>query len=196
MTLKYMTALILFACSLFASGCATVLTVANPPITETRHGDTLQGDPIGFNYAMTEEKNDLVLQKQPVCQQKIQLVNVKRKRLHGIIPAVIEMPFFGLGLLDIVVAGTITRGTIDEEPGDIINGSWITSCGKFQPAVNQEVLIQYPVSVTVKDVKTDEAGRISMKDLRPSNPRDHQFTIFVREKTGLSYVKTYDKTTW
>ncbi|MBU1170819.1 MAG: hypothetical protein KKD44_14755 [Proteobacteria bacterium] len=196
MTPRHLITLILFLSCLYTSGCATVLTTAYPPIHETRHGESIQGDTIGFSYAVTEEKNDLVLHKQPVCRQNIQLVNIKRKQLHGVIPAVLEMPFFGLGLLDLVVAGVYTRATVDEEKGDTIPGVEVSICGDYQIAPGQAVLIQYPGSVTFKNIQTNDVGKILLKDILPSNAQDRRFTIFVKEPTGLSYVKTYDKTMW
>jgi hypothetical protein len=196
MRLRQFTLFSLLVASLYVSGCATALTVAHSPISETLHGDTVTGDPVGFNYAVSEEKNDLLLQKQPLCGQKIQLVEVKRKQLHGVIPAIVEMPLFGLGLLDLVVAGVYTKATVVETPGPFTDGPEVSICGDFEPASEQEVFVQYPVSITSKTVITDDKGRIPYKTIKPVNSRDRQFTVFIRENTGLTYVKTFENVSW
>jgi hypothetical protein len=196
MTIKSFNTLILVSLCFFVSGCATVLTTAYKPVKETRHGETLVGDQVGFNYSLNEEKDDLLLLKQPLCRENIQMIKVERKQLHGVIPAVLEMPFFGLGLLDLVVAGVITRASVEEKPGDIVPGPKVDACGEHQPAALQSLVVQYPISLTVMDATTDQSGRIPLKLLKPADSRDRQFTIYVREETGLSYVKTFDAGSW
>ncbi|GAB6096727.1 hypothetical protein JCM14469_29800 [Desulfatiferula olefinivorans] len=196
MTFKTISTLFLVSLCFFVSGCATVLTTAYKPINETRHGDTVVGDQIGFSYAISEEKQDLLLLKQPLCRENIQLIKVERKQLHGVIPAILEMPFFGLGLLDLVVAGVITRASVEESPGEIAPGHHVVACGDHLPAARQPLVVQYPISVTMMDAVTDDAGRIPLKLLKPADSRDRQFTIFVREETGLSYVRTVDAGSW
>lgn len=193
MKYRQLTLISLFLALVSASGCATVLTVANPPLTETRNGESVLSDPVGFNYVLIEEKDDFLLEKQPLCGQKVQLMDVKRKQLHGVIPAVVEIPLFGLGLLDLVVAGIYTRATMDVQPNGLIDGPEVSVCGDFEPVSDQAVFVQYPVSITSKTLSTDETGRIPFKKLIPDNPIDDYFTVFVRDETGLIYVKTYEK---
>lgn len=196
MTFKSISTLILVSLCFLVSGCATVLTTAYKPIKETRHGETLIGDQVGFSYSLSEQKDDLLLLKQPLCRETVQMIKVERKQLHGVIPAVLEMPFFGLGLLDLVVAGAISRASVEEYPGDIVPRPQVATCGEHQPAANQSLVIQYPISVTVMDATTDQSGRIPLKLLKPADARDRQFTIFIRDETGLSYVKTFDVGSW
>ncbi len=193
MTLKNLSMMIVAACCLWTSGCATVLTIAYPPVEETRKGDVRPGHQIGHHYVMTEEKDGLLLQKEPLCAQEIQVINVKRKRLHGVIPAIIEIPFFGLGIADLVVAGTYTRATVEESDGGYVKGSEVLTCGDLEFAPNEELILQFPVSMDVRHVTTDEKGLIPISVLQNIPRGETCFNVFVKLKDGPSFVKTLEK---
>ena len=50
---------------------------------------------------MTETNDALVVLRQPLCSQRVRIVRVDEKRVHGFIPALIEIPLFGLGIADL-----------------------------------------------------------------------------------------------
>ena len=193
MTLRYVLMIILCASCLWTSGCATVLTVAYPPVEETKQGGIKSGSPAGYHYAMTEDKDALLLQKQPLCTQDIQVINIKRKQLHGVIPAVMEIPFFGLGIADLVVAGSFAKASIEETEGGYVKGSEVVICGEMVFAPNEDLVIQFPESTRVSHVKTDGKGKISLEVLESMPKGEMQFNVFVREKDGYAYVKTFER---
>lgn len=193
MTLKNLLMTIVAACCLWTSGCATVLTVAYPPVEETRKGDVRPGSQIGHHYVISEEKGGLLLQKEPLCVQEVQVINVKRKQLHGVIPAVIEIPFFGLGIADLVVAGTYTRATIEETDGGYVKGNQVLACGDLAFAPNEELILQFPVSLEVRRVTTDEKGMIPLNVVQSFPGGETRFNVFVKLKEGPSFVRTFEK---
>ncbi|MFA6011805.1 MAG: hypothetical protein WC799_17575 [Desulfobacteraceae bacterium] len=193
MTLRYLSMIIVVASCLWTSGCATVLTVAYPPLEETRHGETKPGSQVAFHYVMSEEKDSLLLQKQPLCSQQIQIIKIKRKQLHGVIPAIVEVPFFGLGIADLVVAGVYTRATVEESDGGYVKGVEIMACGDLMFAPNEELIIQYPTSTDVKHMRTNEKGMIPLNSLEHMPKGENSFNVFVKEEKGVSFVKTFEK---
>lgn len=193
MTLRYLSMIIVAASCLWTSGCATVLTVAYPPLEETRQGETKPGGQVAFHYVMSEEKESLLLQKQPLCSQEIKIVKVKRKQLHGVIPAMVEIPFFGLGIADLVFAGVFARATVEESDGGYVKGSDMMICGDLVFAPNEDLVIQFPTSTDVKHMKTDEKGMIPLKSLEILPKGETSFNVYVKEEKGVSYVKTFEK---
>lgn len=193
MNLKNLSIILMAACCLWISGCATVLTVAYPPVEETKKGDKRAGAQIGNHYVMTEKKGGLLLQKEPLCEQEIQVINVKRKHLHGVIPAVIEIPFFGLGIADLVLAGTYTRATVEETEGGYVKGTDVVVCGELSFAPGEELIIQFPVSLEVRHVRTDEKGMIPHDILDDFPKGDICFNVFVKLESGPSFVRTFEK---
>ncbi len=193
MTLRYLSMIIVVVSCLWTSGCATVLTVAYPPLEETRHGETKPGSQVAFHYVMSEEKDSLLLQKQPLCSQEIQIIKIKRKQLHGVIPAIVEVPFFGLGIADLVVAGVFTRASVEESDGGYVKGVEIMACGDLVFAPNEELIIQYPASTDVKHMRTNEKGMIPLNSLENMPKGESSINVFVKEEKGVSYVKTFEK---
>lgn len=193
MTLRNLSMIMVAACCLWTSGCATVLTVAYPPIEETRKGETKPSSQVGYHYVMSEEKSSLILQKQPLCAQEIKVIKVKRKQLHGVIPAIVEIPFFGLGIADLVIAGVFTRATVEESDGGYVRSSDIVVCGDMAFAPNEDLIVQFPMSTEVKHVRTDDKGMIPLAVLEAMPMGETYYNVFVREKGGVTYVKTFEK---
>lgn len=178
-------------CSVFTSGCATVLTHSFPPVTETKKGESIQGDITGYTYSVSETKDGLTLMRQPLCREKIQITEVKRKQLHGVMGALLEIPFFGLGIFDLVTAGVYTKVTLEEIPKDPIPGSGLSPCGDMEPVPDFPVVIQYPASVTTKHIQTGQNGEISFGTITPLDMPDNRLTLFARDSYGLHYVTSF-----
>lgn len=193
MNYKTLATVIVALSCLWTSGCATVLTVAYPPVEETRHGETKQGVQVSYHYVMSEEKDHLLLKKEPLCTQEIQVINVKRKQLHGVIPAMVEIPFFGLGIADLVLAGVFTRATVEETEGGYVKGADLKICGNLASAPDEDLIIQFPASTDVKHVKTDSNGTIPLTILETMPKGETSFNVFVKGDSGVSYVKTFEK---
>lgn len=189
-TTLFMAALLI--CCVFTSGCATVLTHSFPPVTETIKGESIQGDIIGYTYSVSETKDGLTLMRQPLCREKIQITEVKRKQLHGVMGALIEIPFFGFGILDLATAGVYSKMTLEEIPKDPIPGSELSPCGDMEPVPDFPVVIQYPASVTTKHLQTGQNGEISYSTITPLDMPDNRLTLFVRDSNGLHYVTSFN----
>lgn len=180
-------------CSVFTSGCATVLTQSFPPVTEIKRGESIPGDVTGYTYTVSETKDGLTLMRQPLCRENIQITEVKRKRLHGVMWAVLEIPFYGLGIADLVTAGVYTRATMEETPKDPIPGTMVSPCGDIEPAPDLPVVIQYPSSLTKIHMRTDQNGKIPFSAIKREDEQDNRLTLFVDDPKGLYYVKSLNQ---
>lgn len=184
------------AVTLWSSGCATILTHTYPPVTETRQGESIQGDQAGHNYVVSREQDTMVLMSQPLCREKIQMTEIKRKQLRGVIGAIIEIPLFGLGILDLVTAGVYSKATRVETPIDPIPGPMVSPCGDFGPAPGIAVVVQYPDSLSSKVLQTGKKGQIAIADIKPEDKTETRLTLFIRDDKGLHYVKSLDRYAW
>jgi hypothetical protein len=173
-------------------GCATVLTIAFPPLHETKHGEIKTADVVAHNYTLSESKTDLILEKQPLCAQKVQVIHVKRKQLHGVVPAMVEIPFFGFGIFDLVMAGCFTLATKEEIPGEFVDIPDMVICGPVQPAPDEELVLQFTDSLATVRIRTNEYGRLPLCSVREVCAGRSRFNVFIVEKDGVSYVKTFD----
>lgn len=183
-------------CLSLSSGCATILTQSYPAVKENVKGEAVQGDTVGYNYSLSEKAGDWLLVKQAICRENFKTTDVTRKKLHGVIPAVFEIPFFGFGLLDLVTAGVYARATVEEHPGEIVPGTRIYDCGDVQPAPDKTLFVQYPGSLTSREFRSGPDGAVNMNEIRPSDDRDRGWIVFVRDPDGLHYVRSFETRGW
>ncbi|MDA8402843.1 MAG: hypothetical protein M0Z56_01405 [Desulfobacteraceae bacterium] len=193
MTLRNVCIMIVCCTCLCASGCATILTCAFPKVKETKQGEKVSGDQVAYHYSLTETKDSLVLLRQPLCSQRIKITTVEKHQLHGVIPAMVEIPFFGLGIVDLVIAGTVSRATADEYDSGTIKSGEVIVCGNYTPAPNADLVIEFPESIGVSHLKTDANGKVLLAAIKGIQKKDFHYIIFVKEKDGVSYVKTIER---
>ncbi len=175
---------------LAANGCATVSTLAVPAVQETKRGETQVGSIDSYNYALSEDLNNLILERQPLCSQKAQVIHVKQKILHGLFPGVLEIPLLGLGILDLSTAYAITRATREETPAGMQEIPDLVVCGKFEPAPEKELILQFSSTLSTAYLKTDKNGKVPLSSIQEIRGGQYDFNIFVREDNHLVFVQT------
>jgi hypothetical protein len=121
------------------------------------------------------------------------LINIEKKQLHGVIWAVVEIPFFGLGVADLVTAGTISRLTTEVTDGGLKKTGHVKVCGEYLPAANTDVIFQFPEELAVLRARTDDKGRILISSIKNVPKRGLHCIVFVKEKDGVSYVTTIER---
>lgn len=178
------------------TGCAVTLTMTGPNVEEIKAGDKSKSDAVSYNYVMREQGTSFELKKQPMCKELQQQIILKRKPMRGVIPAIIEIPLYGLGLVDLVAAGVYSKATEEERDGDIVKTGRVLTCGDFEPAPDEEIILQFPDSEVVKYVKTDSNGRVNLSEILPKTKRDLQINVFVKEHGGVAYIRTLDESRW
>lgn len=194
MTLKTLHAIILCCTSLCLSGCATILTTYFPiKVTKTRDGEKIIGEQVGYNYSLTETKDFLVLLREPLCSQRIKRITEERKMVHGDIPALLEIPLLGLGILDLAMAESVSEDSVRVTDAGTVKSSGIIVCGPREPASSIELILEFPQSIFASRIKTDGQGRVSVSAINAINSKDSQYIVFVREKDGVAYVQTVER---
>ncbi len=181
--------LVLLSC-LFTNGCATVLTISAPSVEEVTLGKKATGKQISINYHYFDGKEKGTLMKQPYCFETAEQMIMTRKRMHGAVPAIIEIPIFGLGLLDLISAGVYAKASEEEVRGNFVETGEIVECGKFAPAPETELIIQCAETGQINKVSTDTDGNISTNQIYAGFFQNAQLNLFVKEDGGFAYITT------
>lgn len=191
MKYRYLMICCLLASCLFLNACATALTISAPPIKEVLLEEvTKPGRQISSNYRLIEGTKEITILQQPYCMETAQERIIYRKRLHGVIPAVFEIPLYGLGLLDLVIAKQFAITSVTEKKGQVVETGSIIACGDYRPAANVELVLQCPETGQIGYVSTGSSGEITVKDLFAGFLQNSQLNIFVREDRCFAYVST------
>jgi hypothetical protein len=176
----------------FLNGCATILTTSFPPQDTFEKGEISMGEQINFNYAFTKNKNTFTLYKTPLCKEQIETIKVTQKRLRGIIPAIFEIPLYGLGIADWVTADLYSRQTRTTEKTGFENTGKIKKCGEPTVVPYADLILQFTDSGSVKHAQTDMNAQFDMNSLLPASAKT-QINIFVNDNKRISYITTIDR---
>ena len=161
-TIKYLLILVM-AVSL--SGCATALTFFSPTSSELVQGKKTAGAFNSYEYQYAVRNNKIYIERTPLCNQVTQVMRVEQKREKGYGPAMLEMPLFGLGLVDIANAHAISVNSRKVTPLDAYNTGKLMTCGARQPAANEEVIIENQGLNLYRTVKTDKNGVLNLDNI-------------------------------
>jgi len=185
---KFLVALVV-CISFLTTGCASSLTSSSPLQTTVEEGEKrLSGtDDLRFDVHKRLEDDALVVTQTPVCREMTTRQSVSRKQLHGVLPAIIEIGFFGLGILDLVVAHSIVQNSETRTPlEDVPTGNKV-ACAPAQPAANQQVILQYAGIDHLQYGITDAGGVIRSEAPLPQKPFRY-INVFVRTGTAKRFA--------
>jgi hypothetical protein len=180
----------------FSTGCATVSTILRPPVHETKQGVLITGDKTSWNYNAKQVISDLLIEKQPLCSQNREIIHIKKKQLDGVIPALVEIPFFGFGIVDLVTAGTISLASSEETHKEYVATPFKIICGPFEPASGEDIMVQFTDTLKTVHIRTDAGGKIPLKEIRNVNLGLSPMNVFIMGKDGPSYIRTFDRDTY
>ena len=193
MRYRYLMLFSLLGLCFFINACATILTVASSPLEKVVLDEGRDiGKRVSTNYHLLEGSTICTLMQQPYCMETAEEILISKKRVHGVIPAIIEIPLYGLGLVDFVTAYGYANHSKKEEKRGVVETGSIIECGPFRPAVNTELVIQSSETGMLKSAKTDSSGVIEVKKLFAGFLENSQINIFVREDNGFAYITTLD----
>lgn len=179
---------------LFSMGCASGLTVVAPRVEEVGYGEKGVGERINVVYMLEENGGVYTLTRQPYCKETVEEIRTSRKRPRGFILALFEIPLYGLGVVDYLMA-KIYASTSGEELGRVtVNSGAITPCGGVEKAAGEEVLLQFPDSQKVQHLTTDPSAILHLEEILNTKSRDLQINVFVKNENNILYIRTLDKT--
>ena len=194
MHLKKIISVICLSGLLFAMGCASALTMMTPRVEEVSYGDKGVGERINVVYMLEEDKGVYTLTRQPYCKETEEEIQISRKRPRGFIIAICELPLYGLGILDYMVAKIYANGSEKELGRVTVDSGEITPCGDVEKAPGEEVLLQFPDSERVKQLLTDDKASLQLEELLKEKIQDLQINVFVKTEGNILYIKTIDRT--
>lgn len=148
-------------------GCSSVLTYLGPLKSELKDGETTVGDLSHYQYGYHAIKNTITLKKIPMCDQMRQKLRVMQKQRRGLYMALLEMPFFGLGLFDMLRSYAI----VDESRRVLPLAKYPTGetvqCGKEMPAADESLIIKNEEKGIEVRAKTDPSGEVDLSMVLP-----------------------------
>lgn len=175
--------------ALMSTGCASALTSSGPRLTNVVEGETrLSGTAdLRFDAIRHPDSRHLQLTQTPVCREMVTRETVSRKQLRGVVPAIIEIGFFGLGILDLLVANAIIANSETRTPLEDAPTGNMVQCAAVMPADHQQVILQFPDTDTLQYGLTDADG---MVELTPPSPEGETAyaNVFVRTGTAKRFA--------
>jgi len=173
-------------------GCSSVLTYLGPLKSELKDGDTTVGDLSHYQYDYHAIKNTISLKKIPMCRQMTQKLRVMQKQRRGFYMALLEMPFFGLGLFDMLRSYAI----VDESRRVIPLAKYPTGeaveCGKKMPAANETLIIKNQERGIEATAQTDPTGGVDLSKVLPAVTGVVELQIRLEEKPSFSFSYLYN----
>ena len=194
MKTKRIIAAICLSSLLFIMGCATGLTMMAPRVEDVEYGEKGAGEEINVVYSLNEDEGAYTLTRQPHCKETVEEINVSRKRPRGFIIALCEIPLYGLGIVDYLVAKVYANSSREELGRTTVDSGEILSCGGEALAANKTVVLQCPDTNRIEHLLTDDSARIPIETWIHEEHQDHQINLFVKEKGDFLYISTIDKT--
>ena len=175
-------------------GCASGLTLVAPRVKEVSYGKKETGDRINVIYRLDENRGIYTLTRQPLCKEQVEEITTSRKRPRGLFFALCEVPLYGLGLADYLVAKIYTGLSDKEVSRTMVDSGQVIPCGEPEQACQEEVILQFPDSERVQHILTDDSARIPLETLIAKETQDLHINVFVKREGDILYIKTIDQT--
>ena len=191
MTSKLVKTLLLIPLAFSISGCASFLTLMSPAQSKIVVGEKSVGDFNKYQYHYTVGANGIVFTKTPMCDEMAQTYRKSQKREIGYGPALIEMPFFGLGLLDMVNAYAISENSRKEYPLAKFNTGHLLTCGKPEPAAGESAVIENPRTGLFRKGVTDKQGRLDLTTVLADIPGRTNVLVYLTADPDLRISCVY-----
>lgn len=155
----------MFAVSvLFLYGCASVMTMIAPTQTTYEDGSIFPGKQTGYTYNVEKHEGRFIVYKVPQCEELKEKIKLTRKKPRGVVFGIIEVPFFGLGVADMVVAGLISKDSEIRTIQKNVTTGKTTACGSKIPAPGEKLIVDIPELKISKTVVTDKNGIINLEE--------------------------------
>lgn len=175
--------------ALLTTACASSMTAASSPLTTVVEGEKHLSGTVDLRYDVVAQPGNrrLQLTQTPICREMVTRETVSRKKIHGVLPAIVEIGFFGLGILDLVVADSIIASSETRTPLPAIPTGNTVACATTQPAAHQQVIVQSSETAALQHALTDADG-IIQPDLPSPRGKTAYVNVFVRTDTAKRFA--------
>lgn len=151
------------------SGCSSVLTYFGPLKSNLADGDTHVGEFAEYDYQLQGRVDILYVTKTPMCKQLVQKLRVAKKQRRGVYMAIIEMPFFGLGLFDLLRSYAIVEESRKVEPLARYHTGKLIACNGRQPAAEESFVIRNEARQINITAETNARGALNLAEVLPDD---------------------------
>lgn len=174
----------------FLSSCATVITSSMPPYKFEKKGETKLGPVTTYDFDVEYlGGSKLKIYETPICMILQKSILVEKKQTRGAITALVELPIFGLGLADFVLADVIAENSKKEIDKGFIPSGKFKICGQKSPLKSAKIVIQFPISMSVVDTYTDSSGILHLEEFIKAY-HDNILNLFVKKDDSIYYLTT------
>lgn len=147
------------------SGCSTVLTRMGAPVVKLEDGEKSVGDFAEYKFSGGITSNVIYLEKTPQCTEISEKIRVSQKQIRGRAFSMVEMVFFGLGLIDAAKAQAVSELSRTETPLAKYETGKVVVCGEKEPAANEMLVIQDKQRTFHKQAATDSNGNLDLSQV-------------------------------
>ncbi len=195
MKLKFIRAFLLMGMVFYISGCASFLTMMSPVQSEIVVGEKSPGEFNKYQYQSKIISNQIIISKTPLCGEKAIAYRSAQKRQIGFGPALLEMPLFGLGLIDIINARAIAEDSKKQYLLAEYDTGELLACGRPEPAAGEAFIIENSRHDIRRKGVTDNKGVLDLKSILRDLSGVTRITIYPESDPGVrfSYVLTSPK---
>lgn len=174
------------------SGCSTVLTRMGPMLYSMEDGEKFVGEFVHYRLSGEARSNILYLESTPMCAEIAEKVRVAQKQRRGRVFSMVEIVFFGLGLMDAAKSQAVVEASREVTPLAKYKTGEVVVCGEKEPAANRMIVLEDKQREFSREVETDAQGRLDLNKVLADQDRILHLTIrLASEPTkSLSFLYT------
>lgn len=178
------------------SGCSSVLTYLAPVETKMVDGEVFKGKTVNFDYDYTTRNDRLSFTKTKMCEKIVQKMAVSQKQRRGISLALLELPLFGLGLLDMLRSYAIVEESRKVKPVAKYTTGELVACDGKTVAANEIFIIRDNVRALNFTAKSDANGVVDLKTVLPKEIDAAALEIWPKENSADVITYAYPSKTF
>lgn len=145
------------------SGCSSMLTRMGPMIYRLEDGEKSVGEFAKYKFSGGIESNVIYLEKTPLCNEVAEKLRIAQKQRRGRVFSMVEMVFFGLGLIDAANSQAIVEASKEVTPLAKYETGKFVVCGEKEPAANEMLVIADKQRTFHKQAQTDANGNLDLE---------------------------------
>lgn len=146
------------------SGCSSFLTYSAPLKSELVDGERKTGNLVRYEYTCSAVSNKIYIEKQPLCSESVMKMRHAKKELRCFTCSVVELALFGLGLIDMIWAGSIVKESEKIESLAEYDTGKLIACGEKQVAADEPIILENVADGIQISTKTDASGMIDVEN--------------------------------
>lgn len=174
------------------SGCSTVLTKMGPMVYTLEDGEKSVGEFAKYKYSGGIQSNVIYLEKTPMCNEIAEKVRVAQKQRRGRVFSMVEMVFFGLGLVDAANSQAVVEASRTVTPLAKYETGKFLVCGEKEPAANEMLVIADKQRTFHKQAATDANGNLDLSQVLADENRVLNLSIRLAsdQTEAVSFIYT------